>query len=1052
MILNSIFSKIIKIYKGRSQNNSNSSANQGEQERTEIDSKASSQAIRNNFLGQNSVNLEPILNGEEKEKRFSLIKTLNTQRESVGAKSLDEKAIQTLMKLSSKQFERANELLFIEKRGKYQIGVNDSPTIQGDPYDYDNKYFAGNISDLLGLTDEQFERAKRLCFIPNRKNQFYSHEIKDLAQMPKEDFPWILELAYIKGREESQFNATDIKWLLSLSTAEFQRATSFFCKKVQGYSGELEYLDGYDIKELVAGTDKRTQELLYIKERGENQFSKGEISSLLRLSNKEYEKAKELLYIKGRDEYGQLSADEITSIALWLDDEQFERAKEFLYIKERGENQFGGIGIIDLARLDEEKLNKVRSLFYLKNRKNNQFDGETIAKLAELTDKQIEKVKTFPAKHKILPKEIVRLAKLDDYDTNIAFHIMDIENRTMWTDEIISLFEDISKKPFKERKEVYDSLKRMVYGDICKDKYLQNVLNQKLREFQKSLGQITTPLPVSKEDNNEFWSNFLVTANKNNLETIKNLSPVIEKYGKKGLPLEYPRINFIKDLNSKLSKLPKDKQEEILKKLDINLVDNNYEGFVNLNNLNSNNPEEAEIQNLCEKFLLKNKISTGNEKFDKLFNGIIKGVPEFINIIGKRQHKTHNYSLDLHILKVLQEFVSNPKFENLSNKDKMVSQLMILFHDIGKKGDVPDYGHEFTSAIIANDIMQKFKLPEFTKRRIVELIKNHNWLQQVGQNTSDIKEIALLFRNPKDFDIAEIFAEADLKGVGGDFYDIYGGLIKPSIAKIKESLNEFYSSGNMLFPTRILDEEKIPEIEYKGNKYRVLDVTETKDDEDLSKVGLSVKNKKDLRFLYHMGNLETLEDLLKPTNNSMLSMSLISPDKRITYGYESDKIGVMLDITNSNIGISYPENFRSGWEKDFHNFAEMVFKESAFDEQRKFQSEKIKEALSQKYNIKKIDYAELYKALIDKQFLGQIEDVKLPNGLIINGKDIIKAYKYSENELIKNSNIQRNEIVAYNPQMKGLILMGTSMDEIPESTLKFVKKHNLPIFIMGNRV
>ena len=160
----------------------------------------------------------------------------------------------------------------------------------------------------------------------------------------------------------------------------------------------------------------------------------------------------------------------------------------------------------------------------------------------------------------------------------------------------------------------------------------------------------------------------------------------------------------------------------------------------------------------------------------------------------------------------------------------------------------------------------------------------------------------------------------------------------------------------------------------------------------------------------------------------------------------------MLDVTNSNIGAAFSKNFRSGWEKDFRNFAKMVYSDSVFEEQRKFQSEKIKEALSKKYNIKKIQYSELYKKLIDKRFLEQIEDVELSNGVKIKGKDIIEAYKYSENELMKNSNMERNEIVAYNPIMKGLVLMGKSMDEIPEETLEFVRKHNLPIFIMGERV
>ena len=93
-----------------------------------------------------------------------------------------------------------------------------------------------------------------------------------------------------------------------------------------------------------------------------------------------------------------------------------------------------------------------------------------------------------------------------------------------------------------------------------------------------------------------------------------------------------------KELKAKLESLKEEQRTEILKKLDIQLNDDSYEGFININGLDGATAEEAEIKELCNRFLLQNRINTGDKATDKFLNSVIKGMPELVNIIGKKQH------------------------------------------------------------------------------------------------------------------------------------------------------------------------------------------------------------------------------------------------------------------------------------------------------------------------------------------------------------------------------------------------------------------------------
>ena len=107
------------------------------------------------------------------------------------------------------------------------------------------------------------------------------------------------------------------------------------------------------------------------------------------------------------------------------------------------------------------------------------------------------------------------------------------------------------------------------------------------------------------------------------------------------------------------------------------------------------------------------------------------------------------------------------------------------------------------------------------------------------------------------------------------------------------------------------------------------------------------------------------------------------------------------------------------------------------------------EYLSKRYKLSETDYEQIYKQLIGKNYLGQIEDITLSSGQVIKKGHLISAYKQIEKFILKETMNGHNEVILYNPSVKGLVFMGDKISEIPQEILQYVQERNLPIILMG---
>ena len=224
------------------------------------------------------------------------------------------------------------------------------------------------------------------------------------------------------------------------------------------------------------------------------------------------------------------------------------------------------------------------------------------------------------------------------------------------------------------------------------------------------------------------------------------------------IPLKYSRLEFAKDLEELLSKLPADEKTKVLNHLNIELNGNNFSGFVKAEDFNYKEfAPEAEsilkaIKSKVDDFVLNNETKVSNPQIKQMLDDLIQGFPEFTSIIGKID-ANHANCIDIHTLQVLSEAISHPDYNTLSHFEKTMLKFSILMHDMGK-AEGQKTAHWEKSAIYARSILDKFKLSQEMKEGIVNLIKYHHFGEQPNRFYD-------YFRTPEQQNVAKILGDSD---------------------------------------------------------------------------------------------------------------------------------------------------------------------------------------------------------------------------------------------------------------------------------------------------
>ena len=476
--------------------------------------------------------------------------------------------------------------------------------------------------------------------------------------------------------------------------------------------------------------------------------------------------------------------------------------------------------------------------------------------------------------------------------------------------------------------------------------------------------------------------------------------------------------------------------------------------MISLKDLDQNDELEKEIYSHCQDFLYNNEISTDDKKLNKYLNYIIKAFPEFVNIIGKKQHGTHKYSVDIHSLLVLAHSIENPIYKNqLEKEDKITLILTTLLHDIAKQENTIDKAHPKVSAETTKAIVKKIFPNSNFSERIYDFINNHHYLEELS-NTDDrertCKKLAFAFRRPNDLYIAKAIAEADLKSVNEYFFDYYSDCLSAdNLYDINHNKFKFNASGNAIFTTPIIYPKKASAKcteTINGTNYTIINLHKIREDEDMGDYGFAKGiRKKDLRFLVHMtDNLEAVSALENSEIQNLLSETLISPFFNETYGYR--EYGVFLSQQNTDIINMSKENQGSGNEKNVNSYLNFIFNDYTRDN---FRNELLRRLNIPCNKVKDKDFATFYlDVLAKKNSLSQInpeEEYKIGK-YEFTGEELTKALRLTQITFLKSD--KHNEIVGYKPKIKGVIAKVDDPKKISKEVLNFAHRHNYPIILI----
>ena len=383
--------------------------------------------------------------------------------------------------------------------------------------------------------------------------------------------------------------------------------------------------------------------------------------------------------------------------------------------------------------------------------------------------------------------------------------------------------------------------------------------------------------------------------------------------------------------------------------------------------------------------------------------------------------------------------------EGLTSKDQVVLKFAVLFEKIN--------GDEILNSIIARNILENNGMTADISERVFNLLKNKNWLTMYKEGKLDINDIAVLFREPNDLEIAKLLCAEDFLNETN----------RSIIKEVETTLNNIYSTAPIVKPTTIPYEQRyLTRLLYEDTEYKIIDFTDP--NLNLSALGFSKElNSENIRFLTHFINIEGQDSrmsgsstelinlLCDEMNNTSLSVALINPN-HIDIDVMGRNCAVILEPMGSNYAAAFHEDFTSPLKKGFQEFKEYLTGKLT-PEKRVYISNVYKKLL----NLNDSEYVEFYKALSGLKDISNIKsDITINKGLsterVIPKEEVISAINSAHNSLT-NVTGNWNELIIYNPKIKALLykietdVQDNLLENCPKDILDFAKKHNIPIVI-----
>ncbi|MCD6172395.1 MAG: HD domain-containing protein [Sulfurimonas sp.] len=174
----------------------------------------------------------------------------------------------------------------------------------------------------------------------------------------------------------------------------------------------------------------------------------------------------------------------------------------------------------------------------------------------------------------------------------------------------------------------------------------------------------------------------------------------------------------------------------------------------------------------------------------------------------------HHYPVDIHSLKCVEalENIKEPfiqsLFDELSNEEKTLLKIAVLFHDTGK-GRKQDHGEVGAKLIVP--FAKHLKIKEELINIAVILIKHHVKMSNVAfkeniHNEKTLYKFMSNIGNSKNLKLLYILTYADINGVGGNTYNSFNSRLLLDLYKSALEISE--NSDRITDATKRLNQEK----------------------------------------------------------------------------------------------------------------------------------------------------------------------------------------------------------------------------------------------------
>ena len=160
-----------------------------------------------------------------------------------------------------------------------------------------------------------------------------------------------------------------------------------------------------------------------------------------------------------------------------------------------------------------------------------------------------------------------------------------------------------------------------------------------------------------------------------------------------------------------------------------------------------------------------------------------------------------------------------------------------------------------------------------------------------------------------------------------------------------------------------------------------------------------------------------------------------------------NKFGVSLESEQVNIANASEVNQKSGFEKGFSKFGDIITGQDDASQHRKLVPTTIKQALK----LSDKEYADLFAKIQKYKYSSQLDNVSeiKVGDKTFTGKQIKEAISNANDMMIKRLTIVCNEANLYSPKINAVVAKVASMEEMPQELLNYAKKYNLPIYLLG---